>query len=44
MRLRLKLELEKKMNFYVYENWVAEKKAVIHRGETNVILFTMEII
>ena len=22
-----------KMNFYVYENWVAEKKAVIHRGE-----------
>lgn len=22
-----------KMSFYVYENWVAEKKAVIHKGE-----------
>lgn len=21
------------MSYYIYENWVAEKKAVIHRGE-----------
>lgn len=24
---------EKKMRFYIYEHWTAEKKAVIHRGE-----------